>query len=111
MDALKIQRPQTLMIPLNYTEAVHQSVIGDVINYVQRGFLGGEMNALDKKLWAKEYLTAFAEELTVLAAMIKHPKFAPEHERRLATQLAAGEHSSVISTGRCFLGISLSAWQ
>ena len=35
------------------------------------------------------------QELDVIALMIKHPKFAGEKERRIATLLYAGEHTAL----------------
>lgn len=95
-EALKVQRPGTYFIPLNYKPDDHHVVITDVVNYTERAFLAGEASAQDKNEWARELGTSFAEQLTIIPALIKHPAFEHEKETRLLTQFGDGEHSFLI---------------
>jgi hypothetical protein len=81
---------------MHYEDARHQFLVGDVLNVAQQYFLQGVQRKLpDIERWAREFLAAFAVELQLFEAIIKHPKFCSERERRIATLLQPGEHTQL----------------
>jgi Protein of unknown function (DUF2971) len=93
LEALKT-RPSALLLPMHYEDARHQFLVGDVLHVAQQYFLQGIQRKLpDIERWAREFLAAFAIELQLFEAIIKHPKFCSERERRIATLLQPGEHT------------------
>jgi hypothetical protein len=87
------RRPMTLFLPMHYEEATHTHLVQDVVRLAQIYFLQGIQRGLpDKERWARDFVSAFSDALDIYASLIKHPKFAGERERRMATRLMPGEH-------------------
>jgi hypothetical protein len=94
LDVVNAQR-NSLLLPMSYTDSIHDFVVADVIRmaetYFRQGLSRGHPSA-----WAVEFVAAFANELSVIAATVKHPKFSGEVERRIATLLWEGQQSELI---------------
>jgi hypothetical protein len=77
-----------------YADSIHSFVVADVIRmsevYYRQGLSRG-----DPDLWAREFVIAFADALSITAANVKHPKFSGEAERRIVTLLQTGEHQQL----------------
>jgi hypothetical protein len=88
------QRPSTLLMPMIYADSMHSFVVTDVIRmseiYYRQGLSRG-----DPDLWAREFVMAFSDALSITAANVKHPKFSGEAERRIVTLLQTGEHQQL----------------
>jgi|SRR6267154_1980070 len=90
-------RPNALLLPMGYTDSVHNFIVADVIRCAEIFFkkgLGCGRPTPDH--WALEFVAAFADELSIIAALVKHPKFTGEAERRIATLLLPGEHDQLL---------------
>jgi hypothetical protein len=90
-SSMQANRPSAIFIPMNYDKIAQQLVVDDVLRYAQAWFLSKAASAPDLEKLAKEFLEAFAYELDIFATMMKHPAFAGEKERRIATALGPGE--------------------
>lgn len=81
----------TLLMPMIYADSIHSFVVADVIRmaeiYYRQGLARG-----DPDIWAREFVFAFADTLSITAANVKHPQFSSEAERRMVTLLQPGEH-------------------
>jgi hypothetical protein len=86
-------RPDSLMLAMNFADSVHSLVVADVIHMAEVYYRQG-LGRGDPAIWAAEFVAAFANELSVIAAAVKHPKFSAEAERRIATLLQAGQTTS-----------------
>jgi len=88
------RRPSMLLMPMNYTDSIHSFVVADVMRtaeiYYRQGLTRG-----DPDLWAREFVLAFADALSITAANVKHPQFSGEVERRIVTLLQPGEHQQL----------------
>jgi hypothetical protein len=88
------RRSHTLLMPMNYADSIHSFIVADVIRmaeiYYRQGLTRG-----DPDLWAREFVMAFADALSITAANVKHPQFAGEEERRIVTLLQPGEHQQL----------------
>ncbi|MGB9154438.1 MAG: hypothetical protein WCD70_15285 [Alphaproteobacteria bacterium] len=92
LEAIK-NRPNTLLLPMNYDEQKQKFLVDDVLRIAEIYFLNGLKRGLtDIEKWAKDFLAAFALELDIFACIIKHPKFLGEAERRITTLLKPDEH-------------------
>jgi hypothetical protein len=80
---------------MGYTDTIHSFVVADVIRMAETYFRQG-LSRGDPSAWAAEFVEAFANELSFIAAAVKHPKFSGEIERRIATLLQEGQHSELI---------------
>jgi hypothetical protein len=94
LDVLK-RRPSALLLPMGYADSIHSFVVTDVMRWAEIYFRQGLSRALPDP-WAREFVTAFANELSIIAAVVKHPKFSGEAERRIATLLQDGEHNQLV---------------
>jgi hypothetical protein len=93
LEAIK-SRPRTLFVPMNYEDYKHKFIVDDVVRVAQGYFLEGLKRGLtDIEKWSLEFVWAFSVELDIFAAVIKHPKFSGEFERRVTTLLQPGEHA------------------
>jgi DUF2971 family protein len=94
-EALKL-RPNAFFLPMHYEDVQHQFLVADVVRMAQQYFIQGVQRGLpDIERWARQFITAFAMELGPFAAIIKHPTFSSERERRIVTLLQAGEHTQL----------------
>lgn len=95
LDALKA-RPGALLLPMHYDDQHQKFLVDEVVRMAQHYFLQGVSRGLpDIERWAGEFLAAFAWEFDIFASITKHPKFASERERRIATALRVGEHKDL----------------
>jgi hypothetical protein len=88
-------RPSSLLLPMSYADSIHSFVVADVIRMAETYFRQG-LGRGDPSAWAAEFVAAFANELSIIAATVKHPKFSGEAERRIATILQVGQHNELI---------------
>ena len=73
---------------MNYDDAAHQFLANTVMQTAEQWFQEGlQRGFTDVPRWARELGTAFAEELEIVSASIKHPKFSGEREWRIAARL------------------------
>lgn len=96
LEAIKT-RPHALLLPMGYADDIHSFIVAEVIKWAEiycRQGLGRGVS--DPIAWAAEFVTAFGDALTMIAATVKHPKFSGERERRIATFLQEGEHGQLI---------------
>ena len=79
---------------MNYTDSIHSFVVAHVIRmaeiYYRQGLTRG-----DPDLWAREFVLALADALSITAANVKHPQLTGEAERRIVTLLQPGEHQQL----------------
>lgn len=94
IDALA-QRPSAMLLPMGYTDSVHSFIVEEVMKWAEVYYRNGLSRALPEP-WAREFVDAFADELSIIAALVKHPKFSGEQERRIATLLQEGEHKNLV---------------
>ena len=96
LDAIK-PRPSALLLPMCYADDIHSFVVAGVIKWAESYFLEALNRDLpDRVAWTKEFVAAFGDALTLIAATVKHPKFSGERERRIAAFLQEGEHGQMI---------------
>jgi hypothetical protein len=94
LEAL-LKRPGALLVPLSYQED-YEIFVDDVIRMAEAYFLNGiNRGVVDVEKWAVEFLMAFSQEMDILAALMKHPKFADERERRITALLQTGEEGKM----------------
>jgi Protein of unknown function (DUF2971) len=94
LGALKARRPSASFAPMHYGDQGPALLVRDVVRMAQQYFLQGitARGVSDVELWAREFLSVYADELDIFACLIKHPKFDREQERRITTRLQPGEH-------------------
>jgi hypothetical protein len=80
---------------MGYADSIHSFVVTDVMRWAEIYFRQGLSRSLPDP-WAREFVGAFADELSIIAALVKHPKFSSEAERRIATLLQEGEHDQLL---------------
>jgi hypothetical protein len=81
---------------MSYKSERHKFIVDDVIRMAETYFRAGLNRGLpDVERWAREFVLAFSEELSVIACVVKHPKFSGEVERRIVTLLQVGEHMAL----------------
>ena len=96
LDAINL-RPNALLLPMGYADDIHSFIVADVIRWAEIYFRQGLDRGLsDPVAWATEFVAAFGDALTLIAATVKHPKFSGERERRIAAFLQEGEHGQMI---------------
>ena len=95
LDALK-RRPGALLLPMGYADSIHSFIVTDVLRLAEIYFRNGLTRSLPPDAWAQEFVAAFGYELNIIAAVVKHPKFAGEAERRIATLLQVDEYDQLI---------------
>lgn len=89
--------PSSLLLPMSYADNIHSAIVADVIRMAEFYFRHGLSRGIaDPAAWAAEFVMAFANELSIIAATVKHPKFSGEAERRIATLLQPGQHDALI---------------
>jgi hypothetical protein len=81
---------------MGYADDIHNFIVTDVLHWAEIYFRNGLTRSLPADAWAQEFVAAFGYELNVIAAVVKHPKFAGEAERRIAALLEVGEHNQVV---------------
>jgi len=87
------RREGAIVLPMNYNEHTHNSIVNHVVRMGMQYFLHGlQRRVPDPNVWAEKFLEAFSIEMDIFACLIKHPKFASEAERRITTFLNPGEH-------------------
>lgn len=95
-DALT-KRPCSFLVPMSYTDSTHNNVVSSVMSwgetYYREGLVRGDT---DPKIWAKEFVEVFSNELSLLASLVKHPKFSGEKEYRIVDYLQEGDHKNLI---------------
>jgi hypothetical protein len=94
-EALK-GRPDAHLLPMGYIDSIHNAVVADMIRCTEIFFKHGLGFGHPPDHWASEFVAAFANELGIIAALVKHPKFSGEAERRMATLLLEGEHDKLL---------------
>jgi hypothetical protein len=94
IDALK-RRGSGFLLPMGYAGDIHSFVVTDVIRCAEIFYQGGLARSLPAEQWAREFVAAFGNELNYIAALVKHPKFLSEAERRISTNLRPGEHDQL----------------
>jgi hypothetical protein len=96
MEAIK-NRQASILLPLCYDAKLHEQVVREVLQAAERFYLGGVARAAaDLEGYAQEFLLAFAEDIQLITAGIKHPAFEHERERRISTLLFSGEETKLI---------------
>jgi hypothetical protein len=93
LDAIS-RRTSTVLLPMIYASDIHSFVVADVIRMAEEYYKQG-ISLGDLELWARGFVTAFGETLTVTAANVKHPQFSGEAERRIVTYLQPGEYKQL----------------
>jgi hypothetical protein len=92
-DAIK---PRGYLLPMNYEDKGHHFLVDEVLRMAHVYFLDGLRRGLpDHERWAREFLTAFSNELDIFASLLKHPKFTGEREWRITATLQMGEHKAL----------------
>lgn len=72
---------------------VHDGLVDYILGQGELFYAAGlKRTGASPEVWAPAFLNAYAEDLILLAALVKHPKFKAEEERRLFTKLNEGEH-------------------
>jgi hypothetical protein len=95
LDVIK-GRPNTFLLPMGYADNIHNFIVADVIRCAEIYFKQGLSRHLPADPWAREFLAAFGNELSIISALVKHPKFSGESEYRISTHLQTGEHDQLI---------------
>jgi hypothetical protein len=93
--AVSKQRPATQALPLDYCPVRHASLVHDIVDQAAKVFLDAPAQASGPRAWALEVLVELSQQVPLLSAIIKHPAFASEKERRLYTLLQQGEHAQL----------------
>jgi hypothetical protein len=88
------RRVNTLLMPMIYADSIHSFVVADVIRMSETYYRQG-LSRGDHDLWAREFVIAFSDALSITAANVKHPKFSGEAERRIVTLLQPDEHQQL----------------
>jgi hypothetical protein len=86
-------RPKSLLLPMNYSDCTHSSLVNEVMRGAEMYFQAGLSRGLEVERWAREFLAVFSFELDIFACLIKHPKFFGEVERRITTHLQPSERN------------------
>jgi hypothetical protein len=95
LDAIT-RRPSTFLLPMGYADNIHNFIVADAIRCAEIYFRNGLRPHLPPDLWAREFVSAFGNELSIISALVKHPKFSGEAESRIATLLQAGDHDQLV---------------
>jgi hypothetical protein len=96
LEAIKA-RTSTLLLPLSYTDNIHNVIVSDVLRWAECYYLQGLDRGIAEPIeWAKEFVAVFGYELSLIAALVKHPKFSGEAERRIATHYQDGDLKDLI---------------
>lgn len=96
LGAIKSNRNDSIVVPMNYEDFQHQFLAKDVITNAQAYFLAKATQVSDIQRWAREFLEAFSWEMDIYSCMIKHPKFKGELERRAVFPFHPQDLASVV---------------
>jgi hypothetical protein len=84
-----LSRDEVLLVPVCYDGKLHtkiaQAVSRATIDFYKKGLAGRP--GVDRRVWARAFLEAWANAINYIAPMIKHPAFEAEQEWRLARKL------------------------
>jgi hypothetical protein len=84
-------------VPVYYTDQQKHTLFDDSIRWSETYFVQGltTVPARDRELWGMLFAQRWLQHLSFLAPLIKHPKFAGEHERRIIHQLKPDDFSKL----------------
>jgi hypothetical protein len=94
IDALKCRGSGSLL-PMGYAGDIHSFVVTDVMRCAEIYYRSGLARSLPAEQWAREFVAAFGNALNYIAALVKHPKFLSEAERRISMNLRPGEYDQL----------------